>query len=485
MEVSMDRRKFMVNVGKAAALTAAAKALPNRLFAVPEKMTLAALGDCILSRKVSALKDPQFLKIIEIIRSADCAWANCEHPLVDISKAYPEDWGADFPIYCEPYGADELKWVGIDCVGLANNHTRDYGHKGIFSTLEQLERVGIGYAGAGRNLDFAAKPGYVDTVAGRVGQVNCAGSFHKGSHASMPHPYVNGRPGLNPLRSEQIYRLTDKQFDKLKKLREELLTLYRNETQKKTGKPEDDKTKKNEKKLDDKKQAKEDKSEKEIRFYDTKYVRGEKFGYDPAYDKKDIKRITDNIKIAKRNSRLVIAGIHEHSGSDNGAAPTPALEDFARACIEAGADAFFGTGPHRLWGIEIYKKKPIFYSLGNFFFHNGGGGQYPPELYRRFGLPFDTRDTTVLDEEVIEKYFDKACIWESIVPFITYTNGDELQEIKLYPVELGRKEPVFRQGTPALAEKKEAGLIIDNLIKLSEPYKTAIEFKKGIGTIKL
>jgi poly-gamma-glutamate synthesis protein (capsule biosynthesis protein) len=37
------------------------------------------------------------------------------------------------------------------------------------------------------------------------------------------------------------------------------------------------------------------------------------------------------------------------------------VEEFAHRCIDAGADAVFGTGNHLLKGIEIYKGKPIFY----------------------------------------------------------------------------------------------------------------------------
>ena len=40
---------------------------------------------------------------------------------------------------------------------------------------------------------------------------------------------------------------------------------------------------------------------------------------------------------------------------------------FAKAAIDAGADAFLGTGVHVLRGIEIYKGRPIFYGLGEFF----------------------------------------------------------------------------------------------------------------------
>ena len=38
--------------------------------------------------------------------------------------------------------------------------------------------------------------------------------------------------------------------------------------------------------------------------------------------------------------------------------------------IDAGADVVVGHGPHVLRGIEIYKGKPIFYSLANFMFQN-------------------------------------------------------------------------------------------------------------------
>ena len=43
----------------------------------------------------------------------------------------------------------------------------------------------------------------------------------------------------------------------------------------------------------------------------------------------------------------------------------------AHWAIDQGADLFAGHGPHFLRGIEIYKNRPIFYSLGNFIFQNG------------------------------------------------------------------------------------------------------------------
>ena len=40
---------------------------------------------------------------------------------------------------------------------------------------------------------------------------------------------------------------------------------------------------------------------------------------------------------------------------------------FSHGVIDAGADIVFGHGPHVPRAIEVYKRRPIFYSLGNFF----------------------------------------------------------------------------------------------------------------------
>ena len=51
--------------------------------------------------------------------------------------------------------------------------------------------------------------------------------------------------------------------------------------------------------------------------------------------------------------------------------PRGDLRKFARAVIDAGADAVVGHGPHVLRGVEFYKGRPVFYSLGNFLTYRG------------------------------------------------------------------------------------------------------------------
>jgi len=48
--------------------------------------------------------------------------------------------------------------------------------------------------------------------------------------------------------------------------------------------------------------------------------------------------------------------------------PLPADRQFAHYLIDIGVDGIFGHHPHVINGYEVYRNKPIFYSLGNFYF---------------------------------------------------------------------------------------------------------------------
>ncbi|HKZ12217.1 MAG TPA: CapA family protein [Solirubrobacterales bacterium] len=88
------------------------------------------------------------------------------------------------------------------------------------------------------------------------------------------------------------------------------------------------------------------------------------------------------IRYAARRNPIVVVAIHAGAeGSDaqhvTGAEESYLGEDrgnpeeFAEMAIRAGADLVFGSGPHVLRGMEIYRDRLIAYSLGNFSgFHN-------------------------------------------------------------------------------------------------------------------
>ena len=132
---------------------------------------------------------------------------------------------------------------------------------------------------------------------------------------------------------------------------------------------------------------------------------------------------------------------------------------FAREMIDAGADLVVGHGPHLLRGLELYKGKPIFYSLGNFIGQNELVAKIPADGYERFRAEPDLTPGQVYQKRT---QGDQAGFpadrryWESIVPTLAYEGGPKgrltLRSIELTPISLGWKDARHRRGRPRLAE---------------------------------
>ena len=58
-------------------------------------------------------------------------------------------------------------------------------------------------------------------------------------------------------------------------------------------------------------------------------------------------------------------------------------------------------------------------------------------------------------------------------------------EIKLYPITLGFGTPRQERGRPQVAGPELSRKIVEDLIRLSKPFGTIIEFSEGIGVIKV
>ena len=80
----------------------------------------------------------------------------------------------------------------------------------------------------------------------------------------------------------------------------------------------------------------------------------------------DPNELIAKIKKAKASYNHVLVEVHW--GKEYADHPEDYQVDFAHKYIDAGADAVIGMHPHVLQGIEFYKGKLIFYSLGNFMF---------------------------------------------------------------------------------------------------------------------
>lgn len=71
------------------------------------------------------------------------------------------------------------------------------------------------------------------------------------------------------------------------------------------------------------------------------------------------------IKLKDKVDKIVVCA---HAGLENYSIPLVQWKERYREICDLGADCVIGSHPHIPQGFEVYKKKPIFFSLGNFYF---------------------------------------------------------------------------------------------------------------------
>lgn len=68
--------------------------------------------------------------------------------------------GKAYTFRSDPANVSILKELGVDIVGIANNHVCDYGLEALSDTIATLDDAGLPNVGAGNNLDEAKRPWY-------------------------------------------------------------------------------------------------------------------------------------------------------------------------------------------------------------------------------------------------------------------------------------------------------------------------------------
>ena len=429
--------------------------------------TLTATGDLFITRKLSPYTEPAYLKLWDIIRSAAVRFTNLE-VLIHEFEGFPVVESGGTYTQVDPAIIDDLLWSGFNLWARANNHSLDYSVGGMLRTSELLDEVGLCHAGVGENLADASSPRYLDLAEGRVGFVAAASTFAPHCRAGEQRPDIMGRPGLNPVRYSTYYVAKP---EDLARLREISANMGLEELKKEyiaAGWLKPDK-------------------ENELNLMGTRLVAGEEPGMYTEINQSDLENNLKWIRDAARQSDFVVYSLHAHEGGMDRWQPATFHQPFARACIDAGTDAFLGHGVHFMRGIEIYRHKPIFYGLGNFVFQN--------ETVRV--LPADVYDKTGLDNGATPgEYYDKrsnndqrgfpadAKYWEAFVPWCRFEDA-KLVEMKLYPITLGFGKRRTVRGRPLLADGELADKILTKLAELSHPYGTEIVIKDGVGEVKL
>jgi poly-gamma-glutamate capsule biosynthesis protein CapA/YwtB (metallophosphatase superfamily) len=419
-------------------------------------MTFALGGDAIITRKLSVYSEPEFLEIRDLMRSATAAFVNAEMLFLNYDEpgVIPASQSGGTYMRAQPELADELVWMGVDLVSTANNHSLDYSFGGLQANTRWLAKAGLVAAGTGENLAEARAPHYLETAGGRVALIAVSSTFADFNPASPQRQDMRGRPGLNPLRVQTTYIVPADRFEQLLQMRSGLGQRTRSGAE-------------------------------EIRLGGATFRKGDAYKVTNVIDTMDLNEITAEVRDAKRQADWVIVSSHTHQG---GATTEDFLIQFAHAAIDAGADIFVAHGPHVLRGIEIYKGKPIFYSLANFIMENETIELQPWENYASVGLGNEALPGEFYDARNKQSptggFPAGEAFWESVVA-VPQFQGGRLSRIDLHPITLGFGLDRAVRGRPMAAKGELARKIITRLQELSKPFGTTITFENGLGLIRV
>jgi poly-gamma-glutamate synthesis protein (capsule biosynthesis protein) len=424
---------------------------------VGDGFTMASVGDLILAYPQSQNPDPAFQSVVKLLKDADVATGNYEGNIID-GRTFQGSGPGGFA--GTPEVAADLKALGVDLVARSNNHAGEYGYEGLLETNSWLDKAGVVHAGSGEKYASARAARFVSTPRGRVGMVATASSFPEAVMAQPGRGEWPGRGGASALRTTRFFMAPPALWQSVRAVRQ----AFPNGTG--FYVPEG--------------------TDNDIT------ILGQRFRLAPNATKpyyayqihdQDMKDILAAVREGKTRSDFMTLAIHAHhftdtSGGERGPGvpetedldTNPSIADYlpvlAKAAIDNGADAFLGTGVHVLRGIEIYKGRPIFYGLGEFFRQmdvvglSGMGGRgrgdenSPPIKY------------------------------ESIVALSRFARG-QLSEVRLHPVLLTEHVRMAHRGLPMTAPPEAAQRILTRLQKLSAPLGTTIAIEGNVGVIRV
>ncbi len=309
-----------------------------------------------------------FRATLAALREGDLVIANLEMPLSRRGMPVPKYSN----LRSDPDVGRDVRAMGIHAVTLANNHMLDYGPEAMFDTLDACEAAGIAHCGAGPHLEAALRPAFLRAGACNVALLSLACTLPVES-AARP-----GKAGIAPVEIGVSFGLD------VNLLVEQpgMMPLVRTQA-----------------------------------------------------SRQDQERVCRRIAELREQRYAVIVGIHwgipEHWMSPYQGRLAEYQQPLAYALIDAGADIVCGHHSHSLHPIEVYRGRPILYSVGNFLFEDP----------RKFMAP------------------------ESVIVRMTLNTG---LAVTLVPVILDA------DGFPHLAKGAGAHGVLEMLQDLSRPYGTQI-----------
>lgn len=401
-------------------------------------MRFTAAGDVIIQRRIQKDFDG-FEELTPFIMQGDARFFNLETTLNREGECYASQFSGGTYIRTNPEVLEDIKKFGFNMTSFNNNHALDFSYEGFARTLDAVTESGLVHSGAGRNLAEASAPRYLETPNGRVALIAVNTSFDPSMMAGEQSPRVPGRPGINGLRITAHLELPKEDLDVIKRIAKETNINAEKEITRKEGYyPE--------------------LAENEAELGEMCFVEGDKPRYVTKINEQDMTRVERAIYEAKLQADYIMISVHSHQVSgDAKENPADFLKEFAHRCIDAGANAIVGHGPHLLRPIEVYKDSPIFYSLGDFVLQLYDIELAPEDFFAKHGL---TSASTVHDllkkrskNFTVGLMTDKR-MFQTVIPFWE-TEGTKLVSLKLLPVEAAMEGNHSEIGLPRRSANPE------------------------------
>jgi poly-gamma-glutamate synthesis protein (capsule biosynthesis protein) len=352
---------------------------------------------------------PEARAMYDVIRAADVAFANCEQAVADQGALR-----GGFPQTATPEMLDDFRTSGLSMMSVANNHSFDLGEAGLLDWIEESKTRGFTVAGGGRTADEALAPGVMTVKGQRVGLLAflCATD----SDDMTLYRATASKPGIGVIAGTRVQ------------------------------------------------------------------VPGSPMPLLLPHAA-DMQRMTDAVRRARANVDVLMVSFHQHwnldlpSGTLNQRRPpapagtvVPAQLDspgnqvaegrrlICRGAIDAGADVIVGHGPHVLNGVEVYRGKPIFYSLGHFYVSLLRDGRALPRLQLSASLARLAESNFNLEEHR----------WAAIARI--FLRGATVTRVQLLPLFMD----VHKDGLPYFPGDADAATVNGALDTLSRPFDTRL-----------
>ena len=368
----------------------------------------------------------------------------------------------------KPERLDDVCSYGFNCFGFANNHTMDFSYGGMENTLRELEKRNMPVCGAGMSLEEATAPAMVEVGQEKVAVLCISATCDDAARAGDAQGAMPARPGLNMLRHSETFLVNEAHMQALEEIAAATHINGRINNSKAGGYT----------------QTKPGIFSLGTVDFKLSDVEGKSSAPHPG----DMARMKKAIEEAAKEAAYVVVCFHSHEiKGDDDEEPDFFIEEFARSCIDWGASAVVGSGTHQIKAIELYKGKPIFYSIANFIFQVDKMTMVPRDYYEKFRVD---PSKTIEEAEFIRSNGGTRGLetqfknYKGLMPLLEFEDG-KLVSVKIRPVELNFLSHKAAKGLPQLADAAVTEDIYQTLCRLSAPYGTDLQLKDGLITVTI